>query len=107
MIRNNPRQPRPAARPFNLSAITLSLCALLLFCGETSAQLAGKGAVKGVITDTTGAAIPNATVIIVSDTRGSKTVSKTSGNGSYAELTLDPDVYTVSVEALGFQRVVQ
>src|SRR5947199_42229 len=54
---------RPASWRVRLCACFLSLMAVLVFMSATAtAQLAGKGQLTGRIADSTGAAIPNATI---------------------------------------------
>jgi len=107
MIRNNPRLARFSARPFKLSVITLSLFALLLFCGNAPAQLSGKGQITGKVVDSSGASIPNADVVITNDATGITTTTKSTGDGDYAVSTLDPGIYTVTVTVNGFQKLTQ
>ena len=52
-----------------------SCCSLPSFClcaPLANAQLAGKGEIKGVVTDATGAVVPGATVTATSTTQGTK-----------------------------------
>lgn len=90
------------------SCLFILLAALVLFCTvPVRAQLAGKGEIKGVVTDPSGAVVSNATVVVTSTTRGTKVSQKTNGSGSYDVTPLDADVYTVTVTASGFQTTKQ
>ena len=89
---------RASLVPIVLTAVTLSMTAPL------SAQLAGKGAISGNIQDTTGAAIPNARIIITNQATGVSTKTTSTGAGDYNVPTLDPGKYNVQVEAEGFQK---
>jgi hypothetical protein len=62
-----------------------------------------RGALAGAITDTTGAFVPNATVVAVNETTGvkSQTVSTSSGDYRFPELALG--TYAVTVTAPGFE----
>ena len=71
------------------------------------AQLTGKAAVQGTVTDSTGAVIPKATVVITDLATHVATRQSTTGAGFYSVNTLSPGDYTLSVEAAGFARVVQ
>lgn len=96
----------PRVRNFLFLAIAFAAVALFLTV-PTSAQLAGKGAINGVVTDPSGAVVPNATVVVTSTTRGTSVTTKSNNAGSYSVSPLDPDIYTVAVTAQGFQRVSQ
>jgi hypothetical protein len=63
-----------------------------------------KGQILGAITDSSGAVVPNANVILTDVTKGIQTTRQTSEDGNYAFVNLDPGTYSVSVEQTGFQR---
>jgi hypothetical protein len=65
--------------------------------GETTSAIAGS------VTDVTGAAIPGATVTIVSIDNGSKRTVKTDGDGRFNVPQLKPGLYSVKVEADQFE----
>jgi len=105
-ILRKPAFARVDMRPF-LGLLTL-LAAVLLFCAPPAgAQLAGKGAIKGVVTDPSGAVVPGATVVATSTTRGTKITRTTTSSGDYDISPLDPDIYTLVVTATGFQTTTQ
>src|SRR6185312_14539158 len=84
------------------------LAAVLLFCAPPAgAQLAGKGAIKGVVTDPTGAVVSGAAVVATSTTRGISVTSKSTSSGDFTVSPLDPDIYTLTVTAPGFQTTHQ
>ena len=87
------------ARPLFL----LMVIACLLQGTTMLAQLAGKGAISGIVDDPTGAAIPNAKVMVTSTATGVSVTTASSNGGDYAFPTLDPGGYTIKVEAQGFQ----
>ena len=79
-------------------------CALLVVMaislygqGETTSGIAGS------VTDVTGAAIPGATVTIVSIDNGSKRTVKTDNDGRFNVPQLKPGLYSVKVEADQFE----
>ena len=74
---------------------------------DAKAQLAGKGEVKGRITDPSGAVVPNATVTVTDTATGISTTRTTSASGDYDVSPLDPGIYTVTVAAQGFQKQTQ
>jgi hypothetical protein len=80
---------------------------LLLFGASAFAQLSGKGEIVGTVTDPTGAAVPGATVVATSTTRGTKLTSKTTSAGDYALSPLDADTYSVTVTAKDFKTTTQ
>ena len=81
----------------------LSVIACLLPGTIMLAQLAGKGAISGSIEDPSGAAIPNAKVIVVNTATGVSVETKSTDAGDYTLPSLDPGGYTVTVEARGFE----
>jgi hypothetical protein len=90
---------------FHLKVLVI---ATIMFAGmPLFAQLAGKGLIKGTVTDSTGAVIANATVTATSDSRGLRSAVTSSSTGDFQISPLDPDVYTVTVTAAGFQTVTQ
>jgi outer membrane receptor protein involved in Fe transport len=62
-----------------------------------------RGGISGVVTDQSGAAIPNATVVATEDGTGTKheTISSSAGEFAYQELPIGS--YTVTATASGFQ----
>ena len=84
------------------------LAAIVFFSASfASAQLAGKGEIKGKVADPTGAVVPNATVTATSTTRGTKLSAASNASGEYTLSPLDADIYTLSVSAPGFKSVTQ
>jgi hypothetical protein len=67
------------------------------------AQLAN-GVVTGVVQDSSGAAVPEAEVILTSTTQGTKTVVKTNGAGIYRFDGVNVGDYTVVVTSTGFSK---
>ena len=63
--------------------------------------------IVGTATDPSGAAIPNATVTVTSPNTGFKLVLTTNSAGAYTAPGLNPGPYDVTVEARGFQKVLQ
>ncbi len=86
------------SRALALVAITLILCS-----GARSALAqAIYGTISGTVTDATGAAVPNATVIVTDIAKGTtKTVQSNSG-GFYTVNQLIPDSYSVKATAANF-----
>jgi len=100
-----PRRGNSNVRVF--SGLLLLLTVIVLWSSSAGAQLSGKGEIKGVVTDSTGAVVPNATVTATSTAQGTKLTRTTSGNGDFDLSPLNPDIYRVTVTAQGFQTVTQ
>jgi hypothetical protein len=71
------------------------------------AQTAGEGTITGTVTDGTGAVIGNATITATNVDTHAEAVRTSSGSGVFAISPLVPGIYTVKVEAKGFQVLVQ
>ncbi len=86
----------------------LSLIALLFAVSlamESFAQNASTS-LRGAVTDTTGAAIPGATVSLVNSAVGTVATAKTNGQGEYAFQQLTPGKYTITATMAGFAKYV-
>ena len=79
----------------------------LLSPPRSSAQLSGKGQINGTVTDTSGAAIPNAEIDVTSKQTGVVSKTTTTSSGDFALPTLDPGDYNVTITAGGFQKLTQ
>jgi len=66
-------------------------------------QEADRAVITGVVTDTSGAAVPDAQVTIIGDQTGARTVVGTNSSGSYSTPPLILGTYTVRVEKQGFK----
>jgi len=66
-------------------------------------QGSDRGIITGLVTDASGAAVPNATVTIINQDTSVKTVVQTTGDGNYASPPLILGTYTVQVEVQGFK----
>src|SRR5579859_46631 len=82
---------------------------LILFASSLSAvisaQVAITGKITGVVTDSSGAAVPNATVTVKSSALMTPRTTNTSADGGYLFDLLSPGTYEVTVTASGFQTV--
>jgi hypothetical protein len=104
------RLPQTCLKRLSLFKIVQTAVILLLACVSTSlmfAQLSGKGAISGTVTDNTGAVITNAVVTITNDATGLSVRALTTSSGFYEATTLDAGIYTVTTEAPGFSKIVQ
>ena len=82
------------------------LPAVLLF----SALLAhgqGLGRISGIVTDSTGAAVPSATISATRNGTGETVTAISSADGSYVFPSLPPAMYSITATAAGFARFTQ
>ena len=63
-----------------------------------------KGAIAGVVTDSSGAVVTNTNVTVTSDANGETHTAVTGPNGEYRVEALIPGTYTVVVEGSGFAK---
>jgi hypothetical protein len=73
---------------------------------SANAQLAG-ATLSGVVTDKSGAVVPNATVAIKNSDNGQTREVTSNGSGLYSAPNLQPASYEVTVSAPGFNRAQQ
>ena len=71
------------ARAHNVLRITLLLLASLLTHQPAHSQSSTTGAIRGTVTDPSGAVLPSATVTVVSDATGTTRTVKTDGDCRY------------------------
>ena len=81
-------------------------CMLLLFASVLFGQR-DLGTLTGTITDSSGAAVPNAKITIFEDATGQSSDAISGDSGSFTRPALRPGTYTLSVEAAGFQKAQQ
>ena len=82
-----------------IGACYVSICPLQ----TVSAQTATTGGLSGVISDASGAVVPNATVTVQNAGNGSQQVVQTNGDGRYTVSNLAPGLYKVSATTTGMQ----
>jgi len=88
------------------SCLALALCLNLFLSTPVAAQVTG-ATLSGLITDTSGASISNATVSIKNVETGEVRDATSNGDGFYSVPNLLPGSYEVSVSAPGFTKLVQ
>jgi len=66
-----------------------------------------RGKIQGLVTDTSQAVIPNATVTLLNVNTQVRQVRQTNDVGLYRFDFVDPGLYTVTIEAPGFARFIQ
>src|SRR6185369_10736654 len=86
-----------------MKTLALCLCALVaLSAPEALFGQAVYGSISGNITDSSGAAVPNAKVVITDTGKGITNSTITNESGNYTQNHLIVDIYEVRVEASGF-----
>ncbi|MBA2731924.1 MAG: carboxypeptidase regulatory-like domain-containing protein [Acidobacteria bacterium] len=90
-----------------LCTLFLALACCLLSSNIARAQEETAATITGQVVDTTGAVIPNATVVVAQKETGSERRVQTSEDGNYSISPLAPGDYTVTVEQTGFKRYLQ
>ena len=89
------------------NALWVAVAGVLLIPVRSASAQAVYGSVYGTVTDTTGAAVPNADVTITDVAKGTSDTAKSNGAGEFKVDHLIPDEYTVKVEAQGFKSYQQ
>src|SRR5258706_15629731 len=84
-------------------AILVALLATFLLSASAIAQV-DAGAVRGTVTDPTGAVVANAKVTLTNDDTGLSTASVTSAEEAYTFGPVNIGPYTIDVEAAGFRK---
>ncbi len=80
---------------------------LFLSVSSTSGQVSITGKITGVVTDASGAAVPNATVTVKSTALMAARTMSSQGDGSYLFDLLPPGTYSLTVSASGFKTAEQ
>src|SRR5215472_3494827 len=65
------------------------------------------GGIVGTISDSSGGAVPNATVVATEVEKGVRYTTTSNESGNFSQTHLVPGLYRVRVEATGFQAYVQ
>ena len=86
-----------------MKRICLLILPLLLLCSLYGVSQTVTGAVRGVVTDPTGAIVPNATVSAVNVATNVATTTKTNQDGEYSIRFLQIGQYKLSITAPGFE----
>lgn len=85
---------------------SLIACLLVVSSLDLNAQSASTGALTGTATDPTGAVVQNAHVALRNKGTDETRNAATAQDGSYRFSLLQPGEYELTVEAVGFARVV-
>jgi hypothetical protein len=87
-------------------ALAAAVC-LTWLTPSAAAQSAGEGSLQGTVTDTSGAAIPNATVTATNTATGISSTTKSTSAGFYTISPMNPGTYVVRIAASGFKTIDQ
>ena len=84
---------------------TLIASAIVVLFSVTLAAQTSTGRILGMITDTSGASVPEASVTITDSQRGTSRKLTTDTSGSYNAPSLTPSTYTIRAEKQGFKVI--
>ena len=85
------------------AAFLATTSAVLLAASPVASAQAVYGQILGSVTDSTGAAIPNATVVVTDVGKGTSTTLQSNESGQFTADHLIPDTYSIKVNATGFK----
>lgn len=94
------------SRSCNLTVLVI-LLALWALASPAAVGQEASATVNGIVSDPTGAAIPNAQINLTNVNTAVTRSTKANSNGAYAFLNVVPGVYTVQASAAGFATVTQ
>src|SRR5215813_7152013 len=80
-----------------------AFCMLFFSTSQTTFAQAVYGTIAGTVTDTQGAAVAGAKVVVTNISKGLTETVTTNDNGNYSATHLIPDDYKVRIEATGFK----
>jgi Carboxypeptidase regulatory-like domain len=91
------------------AAGTRSLFIICVLIGAAAAALAqaGRGSISGLVTDPSGAIIPDASVVAQSQATGLKLTTTSNSSGLYSFISLAPGKYQITAGAKGFETLVE
>ena len=91
-------------RPFWRSAAQFGLvCLTVIFCSLQGTSQQTLGSLNGTVVDSSGAAVPGATVTVTNSAINYSTATTTQGTGFYQVFNLPIGTYTVKVSHSGFE----
>ena len=88
----------------------LWICCLWIGCLMLMPQAYSQnttGSMVGIVTDQTGASVPNAAITVTNLATDTKRTTTSTATGEYQLLTLQPGQYSLSIEGTGFKRYSQ
>jgi hypothetical protein len=88
-------------------SLRLAAAALFLSLGATLSAQTGQGIITGLVTDKSGAAVPNVNIRLTARDSAFTYSSVSNNEGLYRAPYLNPDFYEITFEAQGFKRMVR
>lgn len=88
-------------------SLWLLFAAVVVFHPSFVYGQADTSSASGTVTDSTGAVVPNAKVVIHNDATGAERTVTSNSSGYYTVTNLPPGSYTIHIEAPGFQTAVR
>ena len=85
----------------------LALCVLFALTASAFAQSRNTGEIRGIVTDSSGAALPGATVTLTNIDTGEVKTFVTNGQGIYDTVSTPAGNYSISFTANGFKKFVR
>jgi hypothetical protein len=92
---------------YALLALSMIFAVALFLAPQQSMAQESRGTISGTVTDPTGAAIPNAQVVVTEVNSGTTSKSKSNAAGQYVVPFLLPGKYSITVESEGFKKSVR
>ena len=89
-----------------LSGWSITLSFLLWTGAVANGQSTSTGDIRGTVTDSSGAVIPGATVLVVNNDTGERKTFTTNNSGLYDTISTPNGHYTVTITAPGFEGLV-
>ncbi|HTV00200.1 MAG TPA: carboxypeptidase-like regulatory domain-containing protein, partial [Luteitalea sp.] len=96
-----------AVRSTVIAACTALIITAIIGLGSATALAQGVGSVGGRVTDSSGAAAPGASVVLVNTGTGSRTETQTGSEGTYVFPNVMPGRYRVDARLDGFRPAVE
>ncbi|PYS97761.1 MAG: hypothetical protein DMF63_18700, partial [Acidobacteria bacterium] len=91
-------------RRINFGPVNVIGCLLLVMLFSVIANAQFRAGVQGVVTDNAGGTVPGATVTLTNKETNQTQTTQSSDDGFYRFSSLQPGVYTVTVEKDGFKK---
>ncbi|QHN03034.1 hypothetical protein FTO74_06360 [Granulicella sp. WH15] len=88
----------------NATGALVIMLVFLLMGGMPARAQFDTASVLGTISDPDGAAVPSASVVLLSVTRGVTVTRQTDGSGNYEFTNVQPGEYSITVTAAGFEK---
>ena len=83
--------------------VALAVAACLMLAAPARAQVSTAATIAGVVTDASGALVPQASIEVINEGTGERIVSESNAAGGFNVAGLLPGSYTVTVTKQGFQ----